>query len=107
MKAAYQVADQADSRALAVFFSGKGSIQVPLSELIENAELAVDERIATSGFVDCVNGPFPGAPVPPMCMVMEFDAADVDGDDDVDLRDMATFQRCFNPGGGLVMGCAP
>jgi transposase-like protein len=49
MKAAYKIADRRDSRALSEFFSGEGSMLVPLLELIENAELAVDELIDTAG----------------------------------------------------------
>lgn len=49
MKAAYQVTDRRDSRVLAEFFSGEGSMLVPWLELIENAELAEDELIDTAG----------------------------------------------------------
>ena len=48
MRAAYQVADQAVSGALAEFFSGEESRLVPLRELIENAEPAVDKLIPTA-----------------------------------------------------------
>jgi transposase-like protein len=49
MKQAYQIVDHRDSRALAEFLSGEGSLLVPLVHLIENAELAVDDLIATAG----------------------------------------------------------
>src|SRR3990172_1656453 len=49
MKEGYQVADRRHSRALSEFFSGEGSVLVPLLELIEHAELAVDELIDTAG----------------------------------------------------------
>lgn len=49
MKQAYKIVDHRDSRALAKFFSGEGSMLVPLLHLIENAELAVDDLIDTAG----------------------------------------------------------
>lgn len=89
-----------------------GTMSVPATVTIQcaptdaNCDGVIDANDA-GGFVDCVNGPAPGAPVPAMCMPMEFDAADADGDNDVDLRDFAALQRCFNPGGALVADCAP
>ena len=49
MKASYQVADRKDSRALAQFLSGEGATLVPMLELIEQAEMAVDELIDVAG----------------------------------------------------------
>jgi len=49
MKASYQVADRKDSRALAQFLSGEGAMLVPMLELIEQAEMAVDELIDVAG----------------------------------------------------------
>jgi len=43
MKQAYQVIERNDSRALAEFLSQDGQLLLPLLELIEKAELAVDE----------------------------------------------------------------
>ena len=49
MKAAYQIADRRDSRALAEFLSGEGQALLPMLELIEQAEMAVDELIDVAG----------------------------------------------------------
>lgn len=49
MKAAYQIADRKDSRALAQFLSGEGAMLLPMLELIEQAEMAVDELIEVAG----------------------------------------------------------
>ena len=49
MKAEYQIADRRDSRALAEFLSGEGQALLPMLELIEQAEMAVDELIDVAG----------------------------------------------------------
>ncbi len=49
MKAAYQIADRKDSRALAQFLSSEGQALLPMLELIEQAEMAVDELIDVAG----------------------------------------------------------
>lgn len=49
MKPAYQVADRRDSRRLSEFLSKDGQLLLPLLELIEKAELAVDELIDVAG----------------------------------------------------------
>ena len=49
MKAAYQIADRKDSQALARFLSGEGQALLPMLELIEQAEMAVDELIDVAG----------------------------------------------------------
>lgn len=49
MKERYQVADRGDSRALAEFLSKDGQLLLPLLELIEKAEGAVDELIDVAG----------------------------------------------------------
>ena len=49
MTAAYQIAERRDSRALARFFSGEGQALLPMLELIEQAEMAVDELIGEVG----------------------------------------------------------
>ena len=49
MKAAYQIADRKDSRALAQFLSHEGQALLPMLELIEQAEMAVDELIDVAG----------------------------------------------------------
>lgn len=49
MKQGYQVADRRDSRALSEFLSKDGQLLLPLLELIEKAELAVDELIDVAG----------------------------------------------------------
>ena len=47
--AAYQVADRKDSRALAEFLQKEGQFLLPMVELIEQAQLAVDEVISVTG----------------------------------------------------------
>jgi len=49
MKRTYQIADRKDSRALAEFLSGEGQLLLPMLELIEQAEMAVDELIDVAG----------------------------------------------------------
>ena len=49
MKAAYQITDRKDSRALAQFLSGEGQALLPMLKLIEQAEMAVDELIDLAG----------------------------------------------------------
>ncbi len=49
MKAEYQIADRRDSRALAEFLSGEGEALLPMLDLIEQAEMAVDELIDVAG----------------------------------------------------------
>ncbi len=49
MKAAYQITDRKNSRALAQFLSGEGQALLPMLELIEQAEMAVDELIDVAG----------------------------------------------------------
>ncbi len=49
MKAKYQITDRKDSRALARFLSGEGQALLPMLELIEQAEMAVDELIDVAG----------------------------------------------------------
>ena len=49
MKAAYQITDRKDSRALADFLSGEGQVLLPMLDLIEQAEMAVDELIEVAG----------------------------------------------------------
>ncbi len=49
MKAEYQIADRRDSRALAEFLSGEGQALLPMLELIEQAEMAVDELVDVAG----------------------------------------------------------
>lgn len=49
MRQGYQVADRRDSRTLAEFLSQDGQLLLPLLELIEKAELAVDELIDVAG----------------------------------------------------------
>ena len=49
MKETYQIADRKDSRALARFLSGEGQALLPMLELIEQAEMAVDELIDVAG----------------------------------------------------------
>ena len=49
MKAEYQIADRKDSRALAQFLSREGQALLPMLELIEQAEMAVDELIDVAG----------------------------------------------------------
>ena len=45
----YQVADRKDSRALTEFLSREGQILLPMVQLIEQAEMAVDELIGVAG----------------------------------------------------------
>ncbi len=49
MKGTYQIADRKDSRALAEFLSGEGQLLLPMLQLIEQAEMAVDELIDVAG----------------------------------------------------------
>ena len=49
MKAGCQITDRRDSRALARFLSGEGQALLPMLELIEQAEMAVDELIDVAG----------------------------------------------------------
>jgi len=49
VKQAYRVIERNDSRALAEFLSKDGQLFLPLLELIEKAELAVDELIDVAG----------------------------------------------------------
>jgi len=49
MKASYRIADRQDSRALAQFLGGEGQALLPMLELIEQAEMAVDELIDVAG----------------------------------------------------------
>ncbi len=49
MKRTYQIANRKDSRALAEFLSGEGQLLLPMLELIEQAEMAVDELIDVAG----------------------------------------------------------
>lgn len=49
MKAEHQITDRKDSRALAQFLSGEGQALLPMLELIEQAEMAVDELIDVAG----------------------------------------------------------
>jgi putative transposase len=49
MKKDYQVASRSDRRALAEFLSQEGQLLLPMLELIEQAELAVDELIDVAG----------------------------------------------------------
>ena len=49
MKEDYQITDRKDSRALARFLSGEGQALLPMLELIEQAEMAVDELIDVAG----------------------------------------------------------
>jgi putative transposase len=45
----YQITDRKDSRALAEFLSQEGQLLLPMVQLIEQAEMAVDELIELSG----------------------------------------------------------
>ena len=45
----YQVVSRSDRRALAEFLSKEGQLLLPMLELIEQAELAVDELIDVAG----------------------------------------------------------
>lgn len=49
MKQTYQIADRKDSRTLAEFLSREGQLLLPMLELIEQAEMAVDELIDVAG----------------------------------------------------------
>ena len=49
MKAEYQITDRKDSRALAQFLSREGRALLPMLELIEQTEMAVDELIDVAG----------------------------------------------------------
>ena len=49
MKAAYQIANRGDSRALAEFLSQEGQLLLPMLELITQAEMSVDELIDVAG----------------------------------------------------------
>ena len=49
MKAKYQIADHKDSRALAQFLSREWQALLPMLELTEQAEMAVDELIDVAG----------------------------------------------------------
>ena len=49
MKGTYQIVDRKDSRALAAFLSGEGQLLLPMLELIEQAEMAVDEPMVARG----------------------------------------------------------
>ncbi len=49
MKEEYQVTDRRDRRAWARFLSGEGQALLPMLELIEQAEMAVDELIDLPG----------------------------------------------------------
>ncbi len=49
MNANYQITDRKDSRALARFLSCEGQALLPMLELIEQAEMAVDELIDVAG----------------------------------------------------------
>ena len=49
MKVHYQITDRKDSRAPARFLSGEGEALLPMLELIEQAEMAVDELVDAAG----------------------------------------------------------
>jgi transposase-like protein len=49
MKTEYQIADRRDSRALSEFLAKEGQLLLPMLDLIEQAELAVDELIDVMG----------------------------------------------------------
>ena len=49
MKTGYQIADVRDSRALSEFLAKEGQLLLPMLELIEKAEVAVDELIDVMG----------------------------------------------------------
>lgn len=49
MKRDYQIASRSDRRALAEFLSKEGRLLLPMLELIEQAEMAVDELIDVAG----------------------------------------------------------
>ena len=45
MRRSYQVAERKDSQALSEFLASEGQLLLPMVQLIEDAELAVDEVI--------------------------------------------------------------
>jgi transposase-like protein len=49
MRTSYQIVDKKDSRKLAEYLSQNGQLLLPLLELIEGAEMAVDELIDVAG----------------------------------------------------------
>ncbi len=49
MRQTYQTVDRKDSRALAQFLSREGQVLLPMLDLIEQAEMAVDELIDVAG----------------------------------------------------------
>lgn len=49
MKRGYQVVERKDSQALTEFLAGEGSALLPFVELIQQAELGVDELIVSAG----------------------------------------------------------
>ena len=49
MKRAYQVVERKDSQALTEFLAGEGSALLPFVDLIQQAELGVDELIVSAG----------------------------------------------------------
>ena len=49
MRQTYQTVDRKDSRALAQFLSREGQALLPMLDLIEQAEMAVDELIDVAG----------------------------------------------------------
>lgn len=61
----------------------------------------VDFTIEPSGFVRCETGPAPSAAVF-SALSAECQCLDVNGDQAVDMRDFAVFQRCLTTGNGLI-----
>ena len=49
MKRSYQISECGDSRALANFLAKEGQLLLPMLELIEQAEAAIDELIDVMG----------------------------------------------------------
>ena len=49
MRRSYQVAERKDSQALSEFLASEGQLLLPMVQLIEDAELAVDEVIDVVG----------------------------------------------------------
>lgn len=49
MNQAYQISDRRDSRALSEFLAKEGQLLLPMLELIEQADLAVDELVDVMG----------------------------------------------------------
>ncbi len=49
MKRTYEVTDRADKRAVAEFLKQEGQFLLPMVELVEQAELAIDEVIEVMG----------------------------------------------------------